>query len=78
MWPEECWLSWSKKAPVFKGRIFISKEDIISCLKENVAEMEERYEAMQNHPDYKTGKNFAQYGLCQKFLVFDEWAPLLR
>ena len=39
--------------------------------------MEERYEAMQNHPGYKTGKNFAQYGLKPKFLVFDEWAAFI-
>lgn len=75
--PKNADLAGLKKAPVFKGRIFISKEDIISCLKENVAEMEERYEAMQNHPDYKTGKNFAQYGLKPKFLVFDEWAAFI-
>lgn len=75
--PKNADLAGLKKAPVFKGRIFISKEDIISCLKENVAEMEERYEAMQNHPDYKTGKNFAQYGFKPKFLVFDEWAAFI-
>lgn len=75
--PKNADLSGLKNVPVFKGRIFISKEDIITCLKDNVTEMENRYETMQNHPDYKIGKNFAQYGLKPKFIVIDEWAAFI-
>lgn len=75
--PKNADLSGLKNIPVFKGRVFISKDDIITCLKDNVTEMENRYETMQNHPDYKIGKNFAQYGLKPKFIVIDEWAAFI-
>ena len=75
--PKNADLSGLKNIPVFKGRVFISKDDIITCLKDNVIEMENRYETMQNHPDYKIGKNFAQYGLKPKFIVIDEWAAFI-
>ncbi|MGT2704020.1 FtsK/SpoIIIE domain-containing protein [Streptococcus parauberis] len=75
--PKNADLSGLKNIPVFKGRVFISKEDIITCLKDNVTEMDNRYETMQNHPDYKIGKNFAQYGLKPKFIVIDEWAAFI-
>lgn len=75
--PKNADLSGLKNAPVFKGRVFISKEDIITCLKDNVTEMENRYETMQNHSDYKVGKNFAQYGLKPKFIIIDEWAAFI-
>lgn len=75
--PKNADLSGLKNVPVFKGRVFISKDDIITCLKDNVTEMESRYETMQNHPDYKIGKNFAQYGLKPKFIVIDEWAAFI-
>ncbi len=75
--PKNADLSGLKNITVFKGRVFISKDDIITCLKDNVTEMENRYETMQNHPDYKIGKNFAQYGLKPKFIVIDEWAAFI-
>lgn len=66
-----------KSIPVFKGRVFTSKEDIIACLKDNVTFMEDRYEAIQNRTDYKIGKNFSAYGLKPKFIVIDEWAAFI-
>lgn len=75
--PKNADLAGLKEAPVFKGRVFTSKEDIIECLKDNVTFMEERYESMQNRPDYQIGKNFAQYGLKPKFIVIDEWAAFI-
>lgn len=75
--PKNADLSGLKNIPVFKGRVFISKDDIITCLKDNVTEMENRYETMQNHPDYKIGKNFAHYGLKPKFIIIDEWAAFI-
>lgn len=75
--PKNADLSGLKNVPVFKGHVFIAKDDIITCLKDNVTKMENRYETMQNHPDYKIGKNFAQYGLKPKFIVIDEWAAFI-
>ncbi len=75
--PKNADLSGLKDAPVLKGRVFISKEDIISCLKDNVTFMEERYEAIQNRPDYQIGQNFAHYGLKPKFIVIDKWAAFI-
>lgn len=75
--PKNADLAGLKSIPVFKGRVFTSKEDIIACLKDNVTFMEDRYEAIQNHPDYKIGKNFSAYGLKPKFIVIDEWAAFI-
>lgn len=75
--PKNADLAGLKSIPVFKGRVFTSKEDIIACLKDNVTFMEDRYEAIQNRPDYKIGKNFSAYGLKPKFIVIDEWAAFI-
>lgn len=75
--PKNADLAGLKAIPVFKGRVFTSKEDIIACLKDNVTFMEDRYEAIQNRPDYKIGKNFSDYGLKPKFIVIDEWAAFI-
>lgn len=75
--PKNSDLAGLKGVPVFKDRIFTSKEDIIACLRDNVSEMERRYEAIQNRPDYKIGKNFSQYGIKPKFIVIDEWAAFI-
>lgn len=75
--PKNADLAGLKAIPVFKGRVFTSKEDIIACLKDNVTFMEDRYEAIQNRPDYKIGKNFSAYGLKPKFIVIDEWAAFI-
>ncbi|MDQ0263821.1 putative transposon protein; DNA segregation ATPase [Streptococcus dysgalactiae] len=75
--PKNADLAGLKDVPVFKKKVFTSKEAIIKCLKDNVSFMEERYEAIQNHPDYKIGKNFQDYGLKPKFIVIDEWAAFI-
>lgn len=75
--PKNADLAGLKAIPVFKGRVFTSKEDIIACLKDNVTFMEDRYEAIQNRPDYKIGKNFSDYGLKPKFIVIDEWTAFI-
>lgn len=75
--PKNADLAGLKAIPVFKGCVFTSKEDIIACLKDNVTFMEDRYEAIQNRPDYKIGKNFSDYGLKPKFIVIDEWAAFI-
>lgn len=75
--PKNADLAGLSEVPVFKGRVFTSKEAIIDCLKDSVAFMEDRYEAIQNHPDYKIGKNFSDYGFKPKFIVIDEWAAFI-
>ena len=75
--PKNSDLAGLKEAPVFHGRVFTSKEDIIQCLKDNVMFMEKRYQVIQNHPEYKIGKSFSDYGMKPKFIVIDEWAALM-
>lgn len=66
-----------KDIPVFHHRVFFEKEDMIQCLKDNVAFMDERYQVMTSHPDFVPGKRYSEYGLRPKFVVFDEWAAFM-
>ena len=75
--PKNSDLSGVKKIPVFHGRVFTSKEDIIQCFRENVEFMERRYELMSTSPKFQAGKNFAYYGMKPKFILVDEWAALI-
>lgn len=75
--PKNSDLAGLKKIPVFHGRVYTSKEDIIQCFKENVAFMEKRYELMSNSSKFQAGKNFTHYGMTPKFILVDEWAALM-
>ena len=75
--PKNSDLSGLKKIPVFHGRVFTSKEDIIQCFRENVEFMEKRYELMSTSPKFQAGKNFTYYGMKPKFILVDEWAALI-
>ena len=75
--PKNSDLAGLKKIPVFHGRVYTSKEDIIQCFKENVIFMEKRYELMSNSPKFQAGKNFTHYGMTPKFVLVDEWAALM-
>ena len=75
--PKNSDLAGLKKIPVFHGRVYTSKEDIIQCFKENVAFMEKRYELMSNSPKFQAGKNFTHYVMTPKFILVDEWAALM-
>lgn len=75
--PKNSDLAGLKKIPVFHGRVYTSKEDIIQCFKENVAFMEKRYELMSTSPNFQAGKNFTYYGMTPKFILVDEWAALM-
>ena len=75
--PKNSDLAGLKKIPVFHGRVYTSKEDIIQCFKENVDFMEKRYELMSNSPKFQAGKNFTHYGMTPKFILVDEWAALM-
>ena len=75
--PKNSDLAGLKNIPVFHGRVYTSKEDIIQCFKENVAFMEKRYELMSTSPKFQAGKNFTHYGMTPKFILVDEWAALM-
>ena len=75
--PKNSDLAGLKNIPVFHGRVYTSKEDIIQCFKENVTFMEKRYELMSTSPNFQAGKNFTHYGMTPKFILVDEWAALM-
>lgn len=75
--PKQSDLSSFSDVPIFQGHVFITKEQIVDCLKDNVLEMEERYRYMKSHPNFVAGMNFSQFNLRPKFIFFDEWAALM-
>ena len=75
--PKNSDLAGLKKIPVFHGRVYTSKEDIINCFKDNVEFMEKRYERMSTSPKFQAGKNFTHYDMKPKFILVDEWAALM-
>ncbi|HFI0782367.1 TPA: FtsK/SpoIIIE domain-containing protein [Streptococcus suis] len=75
--PKQSDLSSFADVPIFKGHVFITKEEIVDCLKSNVEGMEERYRYMKSQPNYVAGINFSQFGLRPKFIFFDEWAAFM-
>ncbi len=75
--PKQSDLSSFADVPIFQGHVFITKEEIVACLKNNVEAMEERYRYMKNQPNFVAGMNFSQFGLRPKFIFFDEWAALM-
>ena len=54
--PKNSDLAGLKKIPVFHGRVYTSKEDIIQCFKENVAFMENAMNSCPPHPNFKLGR----------------------
>ena len=65
-----------KKIPVFKGRIYWDKKEMLACLKRAEQEMDKRYDYMTSHPDYQAGKKYYAYGLKPRFIIIDELAAL--
>ncbi|MFK4816915.1 FtsK/SpoIIIE domain-containing protein [Lactococcus petauri] len=63
--------------PVFKDRVFIDKESMMNCLRQAVEFMDQRYDTMTSHPEYKPGKRYSDYGLPPDFILFDEWAAFI-
>ena len=75
--PKQSDLSSFADVPIYEGHIYVTKEEIVDCLRANVEEMEERYRYKKSHPDFVAGMNFAKFGLRPKFIIFDEWAALM-
>ncbi|MFS5392476.1 FtsK/SpoIIIE domain-containing protein [Streptococcus agalactiae] len=65
-----------KNIPVFKGRVYWDKKEMLACLKRAEQEMDKRYDYMTSHPDYQAGKKYYAYGLKPRFIVIDELAAL--
>ena len=65
-----------KNIPVFKGRVFWEKEDMLNCLKEAEQEMDRRFDYMTSQSDYQAGKKYFAYGLKPRFIIIDELAAL--
>lgn len=65
-----------KQIPVFKGRVYWDKQEMLACLKRAEQEMDKRYDYMTSHPDYQAGKKYYAYGLKPRFIVIDELAAL--
>ena len=58
--------------------VYHTKEDMIECVNAFYEGMVARCEEMKQHPDYKTGENYAYLGLPPCFLIFDEYVAFLE
>lgn len=53
--------------------VYVTKEEIALCVEEFHANMLDRMDIIKDRKDYRTGKNYAYYGLPAHFLIFDEY-----
>lgn len=57
--------------------VYYRKEDMLACIDQFYKDMIARSETMKQHPNYKTGENYAYLGLPPCFLVFDEYVAMM-
>ncbi|WYJ86799.1 FtsK/SpoIIIE family protein [Enterococcus sp. 12C11_DIV0727] len=57
--------------------VYFKKEDMLECLNQFYEAMLVRSDEMKQHPDYKTGENYAYLGLPANFLIFDEYVAFM-
>lgn len=57
--------------------VYYRKEDMLACINQFYEEMLARSDEMKNHPNYKTGENYAYLGLPASFLIFDEYVAFM-
>lgn len=57
--------------------VYYRKEDMLACINRFYDEMMIRSEAMKQHPNYKTGENYAYLGMPANFLIFDEYVAFM-
>lgn len=62
---------------VFPGKVYSKKTGILMCLRKSVDGMMERMDEMKKMPNYKTGENYAYYGLKPVFIFFDEYVAFM-
>jgi len=58
--------------------VFSQKEEMVDCLNQFYYDMMDRNAAMKELPNYKTGENYAYYGLPANFLIFDEYVAFME
>ena len=58
--------------------VYHYKEDMIDCLNQFYDDMMARNAEMKELPNYKTGENYAYYGLSANFLIFDEYVAFME
>lgn len=58
---------------IVMGNVYHTKEEMIDCVNAFYEGMAQRSEEMKQHPNYKTGENYAYLGLPPCFLIFDEY-----
>lgn len=57
--------------------VYYRKDDMLSCINCFYEDMMARSESMKQHPDYKTGQNYAYLDLPANFLIFDEYVAFM-
>lgn len=57
--------------------VYFKKEEMLECLNQFYEAMLARSDEMKQHPDYKTGENYAYLGLPANFLIFDEYVAFM-
>ena len=60
------------------GNVYHTKEEMIDCVNAFYEGMVQRSEEMKQHPNYKTGENYAYLGLPPCFLIFDEYVAFFE
>ena len=58
--------------------VYHTKEEMIDCVNAFYEGMVQRSEEMKQHPNYKTGENYAYLGLPPCFLIFDEYVAFFE
>ncbi|OFI46046.1 cell division protein FtsK [Floricoccus penangensis] len=59
------------------NNVYYRKDDMLHCINQFYEDMITRSEAMKQHPNYKTGENYAYLGLPANFLIFDEYVAFM-
>lgn len=59
------------------NNVYYRKDDMLTCINQFYEDMIIRSEEMKQHPDYKTGENYAYLGLPANFLIFDEYVAFM-
>lgn len=69
LWSKNSDLASLKKLPVFHGRVYSSKEDIINCFRKCRVYEESATRSVTSFPDYRPGTYYTHYNLKPKFLL---------
>lgn len=57
--------------------VYFKKDEMLESLNQFYEAMLVRSEEMKQHPNYKTGENYAYLGLPANFLIFDEYVAFM-